>query len=255
MTDMRTGAASLIADYRIRFDEAGPDGTMRGSTLLGIVQDVAWRHSEALGLSRDWHAERGLLWLVRAVDARLLAPVAHGETVVAETMIDGWRRFLVRRRTRLTTPTGVPVADVSTDWVMTSVATGGPSRIPDDIFGPHDRGGSFEPLRVDRAEPPPDAAAMLFIVGLRDLNPVGHMNNSVYLDLLDESVVDAGGDLIATFPRRTLLEYVGAARGGDTVTARAWPASGGWNHRLERAVDGAVLARGHVEAGTGPGPD
>jgi acyl-CoA thioester hydrolase len=246
------GAPSLAAEYRVRFDEAGPDGLMRGSTLLGIVQDVAWRHSEALGLTRGWYEERGLLWLVRSVEVRYLAPVAHGDTIRAETMIDGWRRVLARRLTRLTTPDGSPVATVATDWVMTSVEAGGPTRIADEIVARLAGVGSFEPVRVDRGEPPADAAAVVAIVGLRDLDPVGHMNNSVYLDLLDESVAAAGGDLRGTFPRRAALEYVDAARAGETLTARAWRTADGWGHRLERASDGATLVRGMTAGGAGP---
>jgi hypothetical protein len=33
------------ATYRVRFDEATPRGMLRGSALLGYVQDVAWRRS------------------------------------------------------------------------------------------------------------------------------------------------------------------------------------------------------------------
>ncbi len=243
----------LAAEYRVRFDEAGPDGLMRGSTLLGIVQDIAWRHSEALGLTRGWYEERGLLWLVRSVEVRYLAPVAQGDTIRAETMIDGWRRVLARRLTRLTTPDGSPVATVATDWVMTSVEAGGPTRIADEIIARFAGAGPFEPVRVDRGEPPADAAAIVAIVGLRDLDPVGHMNNSVYLDLLDESVAAAGRDLRGTFPRRAALEYVDAARAGETLTARAWRTADGWGHRLERAADGATLVRGMTAGGAGPG--
>jgi acyl-ACP thioesterase len=244
------GVPRLAAEYRVRFDEAGPDGLMRGSTLLGIVQDLAWRHSEALGLTREWYDARGLLWLVRSVHVRLLAPVPHGETVRAETMIDGWRRVLARRRTRLWTPAGAPVADVATDWVMTSVAAGGPTRITDEIVARFSGAGTFEPVRVDRGEPPSDGVAVAAIVGLRDLDPVGHMNNSVYLDLLDESVAASGADLARTFPRWAALEYVDAARAGETVVARAWRVGDEWHHRLERATDGATLVRG--AAGTDP---
>jgi acyl-CoA thioesterase FadM len=239
------------AEYRIRFDEAGPDGRMRGSTLLGIVQDLAWRHSEALGLTREWYDARGLLWLVRSVHVRFLAPVAYGDTVRAETMIDGWRRVLARRRTRLWTPEGMPVADVATDWVMTSVAAGGPTRITDEIVARFPGAGGFEPVRVGRPDPAPDAVGVAAIVGLRDLDPVGHMNNSVYLDLLDESVAAAGADLAGVFPRWVALEYVDPARAGETVIARAWRAPDAWHHRLERAVDGATLLRGAAGAGAG----
>ncbi len=248
-----TRAASLprfSADYRVRFEECGPDGLVRGSALLGIVQDVAWQHSEAVGLTRAWYAERGLLWLVRALDVRLLAPIAQGDAITAVTRIEGYRRVLARRVTRVASPDGTPVARVLTDWVMT--ANGGPARIDDEIVARFPDAGTFEPVRVDRSDPPPDAAALPLAVRLRDIDPVQHVNNGVYLDLLDESVDAAGGALLSTFPRRALLEYVDAARRADALVARAWPADAGWGHRLERAADGSTLLRGRLEAGAGP---
>ena len=241
----------FYADYRIRFDEAGPDGLLRGSSLLGIVQDAAWQHSESVGLTREWYAERRLLWLVRAVDLRILAPVAHGETVRAETMIDGYRRVLARRLTRIARPDGTPVAVARTDWVMTSL-DGGPTRIVDGIVARFPGAGSFESIRLDRSDPPSGAVALSLSTRLRDIDPVAHMNNGVYLDILDESVDVAGGDLLGTYPRRTALEYVDAAIRGDALTALAWRTPEGWAHRLERAEDGATLVRGSAAAGAGP---
>ena len=49
-----------LAGYRVRFDEAGPDGLLRTSALMRYAQDIAWRHSEQLGFDRDWYASRGL---------------------------------------------------------------------------------------------------------------------------------------------------------------------------------------------------
>ena len=236
---------SLSVPYRVRFDEAGPDGLARGSTLLRIVQDAAWRHSEALGFTRAWYAERGLVWLVRAVEARLLAPVAYGDTVDVWTAVIGERRVMARRASRVTSADGSPVASAWTDWVLTD-ASGAPTRIPDDfadwLVGSPER---FDPLRVDRGEPPAGAVVLGLSVRGRDLDPMGHVNNAVYLDYLDEAVAAAGGgNAVAALPRRYALEHVGSATAGDDLVALAWQTDEGWTHRLQRASDGAVLLRG-----------
>jgi acyl-ACP thioesterase len=75
------------ARYRVRFDEAGPDGRLRTSGLMRYAQDVAWQHSTALGFGRDWYLERGLTWLVRSAELEVLAPIAMGGNVVAETTV------------------------------------------------------------------------------------------------------------------------------------------------------------------------
>jgi acyl-CoA thioesterase FadM len=243
------GRRSLTVPYRIRFDEAGPDGLARGSALLRIVQDAAWRHSEALGYTRAWYAERGLTWLVRAIEVQLVAPVAYGDAVDVWTAIVGERRVMARRASRITSAGREPVAFVWTDWVLTGPG-GAPTRIPDDfadwLAGAPER---FDPLRVGRAEPPAGTSAIEVRVRARDLDPMAHVNNTVYLDYLEEAIAAAGGGAtLAALPRRYAMEYVGAATAGDDLVALAWPTDAGWAHRLLRASDGAVLLRGTLAA-------
>ena len=67
----------LELPYRVRFDEAGPDGLLRASGYLRWAQDMAWRHSEAAGLDRDWYAEQGLTWLIRAAELDIVDRLAY----------------------------------------------------------------------------------------------------------------------------------------------------------------------------------
>ncbi len=55
--------------YRVRFDEAGPDGFLRTSVLLRYAQDVAWHHSASRGFGRD---------LVRRARPDLARPCGRG---------------------------------------------------------------------------------------------------------------------------------------------------------------------------------
>jgi acyl-ACP thioesterase len=141
---------------------------------------------------------------------------------------------------------------IRTDWVLID-ERGAPARIPRDFA---DRVAQvpegFDPLRVDRGEPPASALARDLTVHARELDPLGHVNNGVYLDYLEEAVAAAGGGAtLAALPRRYALEYVGPATSGDALRARAWPTPDGWSHRLERAADGAVLLRGTLATGDG----
>ena len=144
--------------YRVRFDEAGPDGIARASTYLRYAQDLAWLHSERRGFGRLWYQERSLAWVVRAVDLTIEAALPTGAVLTATTEVIGGRRVMARRRCDLRAEAdGGPIATVLTDWVMTTTA-GVPTRVPDAFpiaFGvPLER---FEPTRVDPGEPPPEA--------------------------------------------------------------------------------------------------
>ena len=82
MDRMYEDVLAFEAPYRVRFDEAGPDGLARTSTILRYAQDVAWLHSTARGFDREWYTQRSLTWLVRAAELEIIAPVPLGTTIV-----------------------------------------------------------------------------------------------------------------------------------------------------------------------------
>jgi hypothetical protein len=81
---------------------------------------------------------------------------------------------------------------------------------------------------------------------------MGHANNAVYADWLEERVMTAGGDagLAATraIPRIARLEYARAAEPGMTVSAATWrEADRGWACRLS-GPGGEDLLRARIDA-------
>ena len=239
------------AEYRVRFDEATPRGLLRGSALVGYVQDVAWRHSEALGFPRDWYREKGVAWFVRAVEARVLAPIEDGETVAATTRLTGYRKVMARRETEVAGPAGDLRALVLIDFAMTDGRA--PVRIPADFeHSPIDGPGPFTPVRVDLPASPPDATVLRFSPRLRELDPLNHASSGVYLDWLDEAVAAAGAAGEAAtdaFPRTYRLEYLRPAEPGAALLSTAWRDGPGWAYRLADA-EGADLLRGVLVPGS-----
>lgn len=236
------------ASYRVRFDEATPDGLVRGSALLGYVQDVAWRHSEALGFPRDWYRERGVAWLVRAVEVRVRAAISDGETVVVTTRLTGYRKVMARRETVVASAGGESSAVVLIDWAMTDGRA--PVRIPAEFeSAPIDGPGPFTPIRVDLPPSSPEATVLRLSPRPRELDPMNHVNNGVYLDWLDEAVAAAGtaGEAAtARLPRTYRLEYLRPAGPGAALVAAAWRDGPGWAHRLTDQ-EGADLLRGRLD--------
>jgi acyl-CoA thioesterase FadM len=250
-------ANSHRAIYRVRFDESTPSGLARTSALLRYAQDVAWAHSEALGFDRAWYAERGLAWLVRAAEVAVLAPIPLGSSLEVVTSVTGHRRVWARRRAEIRNEGAdggsgeALVAWVHTDWVLID-GRGRITRVP-DVFGT-----TFPaPLvndalgRVAVPAAPPSAARQRFRVRPHELDPMDHVNNAVYVDWLEESVIAAGvadgrgAASIAAIPRRYRLEYPAAAAPDVEIETETWRDGGGWAHRT--TAGGADVLRARLD--------
>jgi acyl-ACP thioesterase len=238
-----------LAGYRVRFDEAAPDGNLRTSALLRYAQDIAWRHSEQLGFDRDWYQERGLGWVVRGVELELAAPIPLGTTLRVSTAVVGHRRIWARRLGECRFADGRLAARVTTDWVLLD-ARGRVVRIPDD-FGvafanPEVRS---EILRI-RAEQGPPAARHVLSVRPSDLDPVDHVNNAVYVDWLEEAIEAVGWTNVGAHgatasgstPGTLRIEYLASAARGDAIEIDLFGAADGWTARIGRS-DGLDLVR------------
>jgi acyl-CoA thioesterase FadM len=246
-------ADACSAPYRVRFDEAGPDGLLRTSVALRYAQDLAWYHSAERGFDRAWYAERGLAWLVRAAEVAIVGEARVGDGLVGTTRVLGWRRVWARRQTDLVDATGSTVASARIDWVLLD-GRGSPVRIPTD-FGVFGAGEATFPLgRVALDEPPPGADRARFTVRPQELDPMDHVNNAAYADWLEERVLAAGRDAgrraVRAIPRTVRLEYARAAEPGAEMAAVTW-ADGdgrGWSCRIVDSDDRDVL-RARLEPG------
>jgi acyl-CoA thioesterase FadM len=181
------------------------------------------------------------------VEARVLAPIPDGETVAVTTRLTGFRKVMARRETEVAGPAGELRALVLIDFAMTDGRA--PVRIPAEFDrAPIDGPGSFAPVRVDLPPSPPGATVLRFSPRPRELDPMNHANNSVYLDWLDEAVAAAGAEgdaATAALPRAYRLEYLRPAGPGAALVSSAWRDGTGWSYRLADA-GGADLVRGRL---------
>jgi acyl-ACP thioesterase len=252
MTDDGVSGLSHAAAYRVRFDEAGPDGRLRTSGLLRFTQDLAARHSEALGYDRAWYRERGLTWLVRTAELEIRAPIRYGSDVAGTTRVVGFRRVWSRRES--TFRIGAELAAVvRIDWVLLD-ERGTPTRIPSEFevfFGSSGPSAGLLLGRVPLGDPPDDAGRRTIAVRPQELDPLDHVNNAVYADWLDEAVLAAAGDegakVIRGLPRRVRLEYALAAEPGEKLETLTWQDEGGWSCVIRRSSDASDLLRARIE--------
>jgi acyl-ACP thioesterase len=248
------GRSAWQTTYRIRFDEAGPDGRLRTSGFMRYAQDLAWQHSADLGFGRAWYADRGLTWLVRAAELVIEVAPEMGSVLTARTAIVGIRRVFARRRGEFLLADGTPAGWVHTDWVLID-ARGALTRIP-SIF-PETFGGAELMGSVGRIPLPPTPAAAVhrrFAVRPHELDPMDHANNAVYLDWLEEGIVAAADPaevqgLLSDVPRRYRMEYALAVEAGAKLDGAAWHDDSGWSYRLTGADEGEDRFRARIATG------
>ncbi len=235
-------ADACSAPYRVRFDEAGPDGLLRTSALLRYAQDLAWFHSAQRGFTREWYRERGLTWLARAAEVHVTAAIRVGDEMIGTTRVVGWRRVWARRRTEFVDADGALAAWTHVDWVLLD-ARGAPTRIPPEFDGSFGAPTADFPLgRVALGDAPAGARSATFEVRPQELDPMDHANNAVYADWLEEQVI-AAGDLEATraLPRVARLEYARAAERAAALVATTWRDDTGWSCRIADAAATELL--------------
>lgn len=246
---MATEPDAWSAPYRVRFDEAGPDGLLRTSVLLRYAQDVAWHHSTNRGYDRAWYAERGLAWLVRTAEVAVIAAVPVGSELVGTTRVVGWRRVWARRLTDFHDTDGRLVARAQIDWVLLD-ARGAPTRIPlefEPVFGA--ASVTVGLARIVLGDPPLGVCESDIVVRPHELDPMAHVNNAVYADWLEEAVIAAGGaPATRALPRVVRLEYAAPGDPGASLTAATWEVSDGWSFRV-RDRAGQDLLRARLEPG------
>jgi acyl-ACP thioesterase len=235
--------------YRVRFDEAAPDGRIRTSVLLRYAQDLAWYHSAYHGFTRDWYRERGLTWLARAGEVTVEGDMRVGDEIVGTTQVVGWRRVWARRRTDFVDAQGKRVAWTHVDWVLLD-ARGAPTRVPKDFdkdfFAPQ---ADFPLGRVTLADVPDGVDAARVVVRPQELDPMDHVNNAVYADWIDERILELGGETdVRAIPRTVRLEYARAVDAGSTVLAHAWRDEAGWSCAIRDAAGNDYL-RARLEPG------
>ena len=229
-----TSAAPTASSGRPRC--SGTRRTSRGSTRSGWASAAAW------------YAERGLAWVVRAMELAVLAPIPLGTTLDLSTEVtglpqgvgappdarDGCRR---RRGWSLW---------AHTDWVMTDASAACPGRVPPRDPGRVRRAGraASSPARVPLPSPRRTRRRTRSACGRQDIDPMDHVNNAAYVDYLEESLLAAGATAArvpAAIPRRIRLEYL-VARGARRRARRR----GSGRDLTATAVRLGVAARGRA---------
>jgi acyl-CoA thioester hydrolase len=228
------------------------------------MQEAAIEASTALGFSPDWYRAHGVLWVVRRLSVRYLAPLTYGDEVEVVTWIShmGGVRS-TREYDLIRTRDGTRVARGRAEWVYIDVTTGQPTRVPDAWPEAFPRGGKPEDLGVQLTDARRTEDAYRYTsrrrVQFHELDAARHVNHAVYLRWAGQAFFDAIRGA-GSPPERTRREGWAIVQGGHEVQYFA-PAldnddievvsrvcemgkvRGAWTHDISNAGTGKLLAR------------
>ncbi len=107
-------------------------GHVSNLVYLRWILDVAMGHTRACGWDFAEYRALGAVFVVRRHEVDYIAPVGLDQALVAATWVDTWRGASVIRRTDITRGEQV-VARGATTWAFMSIASGRPTRIPEEL--------------------------------------------------------------------------------------------------------------------------
>jgi len=227
---------------RVPHAQVDASAEVRLSALLGLVEQAAIEASTDAGLDPGWYAGARRMWIVRRTRIERFHPVGGGDLLECRTRVLDWRRARSLRgyELRLVEPGrgtrvsplapagdgGPPVvATAVTDWVYCDVDRGRPVSIPEEVRRAFAGDGARENLeRPDTPPAPGEAAAeSRLLVRPSHVDHLGHANNAVWADFLEDAarelpaVRDDEGDGRVARILALDVEYLAEASAGDTV--------------------------------------
>jgi acyl-CoA thioester hydrolase len=210
-------------------------GELRTSSLLRLLQETATRASTEAGFDPAYYERAQRSWLVRRSTLVIEAPARYGDQLEARTWIADFRRVRSQREYEVWAGER-PIACAHTDWVYVDNVQGQPRRVPPEMEAMFLPEGAAPLARAPfpDATPPSGAIRTSRRVEAHELDALAHVNNANYVHYVEQGMLDACagfgwpvGEMLAAGGRLRRvehdLEYLSAARYGDTLEAVVWP--------------------------------
>ena len=190
---------------------------LRTSELFRLLQEASIRHTEQLGMGRDKTLDKGILWVLLMQRAEIVRMPEYDEQIVLKSWPGKTMHLLFPRFYSLETAEGEPLLKASALWSLVDEKTR-------KVVFPEKYGVVIDGVATGEEIAMPGAVAKGECAHERDFTVPysfvdlnGHMNNTRYFDLAEDSVgAAAAGKLL----RGVSVEYQNEARLLQTLHLR-----------------------------------
>ena len=221
----------------VRFGELDASGRLSLRALCERLQDAAAAGAARLGISMPSLAQRGLAWVLHELRIEVQRAAGLGEALRVTTWPRAFGRLLAERDFEVWAGAEA-VALATSRWAVVDLAQRRAVRL-DPAIQALPVGERRAPLapptpRPRRLERP--TGERRFEVRRGDLDSVGHVNHTRYVDWVVESVPDAVWDRCSL--RGLEIAFSREVRRGQAVVSRSEPVPG-HEHRFAHELRGA----------------
>lgn len=215
--------------YRVRVGDADKNGLLKAPSLLGMLQEAANDHAEALEIGATNLNPMGLGWALYKLFVKISRMPSRGEMVSVKTWPSVRNKIYTEREFVLSDDLGDTVACARTQWVLFDLKKRRLERL--DVLGQWPQTEEFPcDFVFSNSLKAPDAEKAFksnFGVRKDDIDMNGHVNNSVYLTWALEPVPDEFTDrkrpaelelaYISEVFRGQRLDSICEMRGGESL--------------------------------------
>ena len=255
--------------FRVRFHDSDMHKMVRDASYLRYMQEAAFAASAAAGYPEERYQIIRRLWLIRETLLEIRSPLRYGDSVRIKTWVASFGKVRSRRAYELRLDgADEPIAVAHTDWVLIDLDTEWPAVIPDEMIAGFSPEGAVRDTSSRQRFPvtppaPQNAWQQRQVVQWRDLDSVGHVNNAVYADYIQDAahreltargwpaarMAQTGID-VATQTLR--IEYLRPALPGNELVITTWSAdvspAGALRYTTVTCGDD-LLAQAHIRWG------
>ncbi len=228
------GLSHYMTSFGIRSYEIGRLGIISAGTLLRYLEHIATEASAAAGFPRSWYDEHDTAWVVRQMTLEVERPIKLTDTLAFDTWPSHYARIQAHREYLVTSQSsGQLLARARAHWVYVERQRGLPVRLPAEIpeqaiADPQTVSFSASPIITPPGNDLPSFHQRL-IVRRYEADIMGHTNNTVYMDWLEEAIYAALAQLPAgamehrsepprithAFLQRATIDYMKPSIPGD----------------------------------------
>jgi len=261
-------ALEFTTRFQIRLDELDARGELPNSALARLFQETAMRATTDAGFPNNWFTARKSVWVIHELTLEHMRPIHYADELEITTWLSDMQRVRTHREyLARNAATQEIVARGQAHWAHLNIETLMPARIPSEIserFAPNGMRAipRVEPRTYGRDNPAPTQAFRARRrVQRYETDAMQHVNNTIYLDWVEEALADASMDWAGTklgaenavrlYIRRHDIAYVRPALPQDEVEIIAQMMGMGqcasaWSVEIKRGDES--LVRDHVTA-------